>query len=128
MTDDRGMDMNEAAERIGISRRLLQDWLRGHPMDAQGEPFYSPFGRRKTFTDSDIDRIRAAAKRDLACRSLSASSEEVRRRTTPSAAPTSESTLKQLRALLTKSSPARSCATSSPPSNVVSISTAKRNR
>src|SRR5690242_1819861 len=40
--------MDAAAERLHKSRRWLQDWLRDHPVDSLGQPFYSPLGRTKT--------------------------------------------------------------------------------
>ena len=55
-------DMDQAAWRLHKSRRWLQDWLRDHPADQFGQPFYSPLGRTKTFDDADLVRIRAAAK------------------------------------------------------------------
>ena len=61
-------DMDQAADRLHKSRRWLQDWLRGHPADQFGQPFYSPMGRTKTFDDADLVRIRAAAKEDERCR------------------------------------------------------------
>src|SRR5262249_49425833 len=54
--------MDEAAARLHKSRRWLQDWLRDHPVDGRGEPFYSPLGRTKTFDDHDLERIRASAR------------------------------------------------------------------
>jgi hypothetical protein len=41
--------------------RFLQDWLSAHPQGADGRPFYAPMGRKKTFDDGDIARIRATA-------------------------------------------------------------------
>jgi DNA-binding NtrC family response regulator len=32
-------NMDGAAERLGVSRRTLQDWLKAHPVDGRGEPF-----------------------------------------------------------------------------------------
>jgi hypothetical protein len=46
--------MDEAAKRRSISRRTLQDWLKVHPLDGRGMPFYSPFGNRKTFDEGDL--------------------------------------------------------------------------
>ena len=57
-------NMDQAAERLAISRRTLQDWLRMNPADQHGNPFYSKNGSRKTFTEEDIDRIRGAAREE----------------------------------------------------------------
>jgi hypothetical protein len=53
--------MDQAAERLRISRRTLQDWLRMHPADQHGDPLHSKIGSRKIFNDEDIGRIRTAA-------------------------------------------------------------------
>jgi hypothetical protein len=60
--------LDRAAQRLHISRRTLQDWLRAHPADPAGQPFYSVIGRTKTFDDGDIARIRAAAREEERCR------------------------------------------------------------
>jgi hypothetical protein len=44
-------NMEEAAEWLHKSRRWLQDWLRDHPADSLGKPFYAQLGRTKVFTD-----------------------------------------------------------------------------
>jgi hypothetical protein len=69
-SDAMGMiyNMNEAAAQLRKSRRWLQGWLANHPVDQFGQPFYSPFGRTKTFDDSDLARIRKAAREDERCR------------------------------------------------------------
>jgi hypothetical protein len=46
-----------AAERLGVKRRWLQDWLRGHPHDKYGKAFYRLAGKTKLFTAGDLDRI-----------------------------------------------------------------------
>ncbi len=46
--------LDEAARQLRKSRRWLLDWLRSHPADSAGVPFYSPMGRTKTFDDADI--------------------------------------------------------------------------
>jgi hypothetical protein len=40
---DKPTSMDGAAGRLGISRRTLQDWLKAHPLDEQGEPYYCPW-------------------------------------------------------------------------------------
>jgi hypothetical protein len=113
--------MEEAAKELRKSRRWLQDWLRDHPTDAAGIPFYAPLGRTKTFSDTDLERIRATAREEERCRLNSSRPARAKRRITPSAAPTSESTLSELRVLLKKSSPAKFSRASSGQSNVVSM-------
>jgi len=54
------LTMDDTASRLHKSRRWLQDWLRNHPVDRNGEPFYTPLGRTKTFDERDIQRIRDA--------------------------------------------------------------------
>lgn len=56
--------MEEAAERLRISRRKLQDWLGDHPFDKQGRLFYSPMGVKKTFDEFDLYRIRLTAREE----------------------------------------------------------------
>src|SRR5262249_28152359 len=49
--------LTEAARRLGISRRWLQNFLRDEPVDKNGSPFYVLFGRRKRFNERDLERI-----------------------------------------------------------------------
>src|SRR5262245_2311555 len=60
--------MAEAARVLRKSRRWLQDWIRDHPTDRHAEPFYTPLGRTKLFTDNDIERIRDTLKEEERCR------------------------------------------------------------
>src|SRR5215813_3982884 len=64
-------NMEEAAERLHKSRRWLQDWLRFHPADSLGKPFYAQLGRTKVFTDESLSRLLAACMEDQRCRSSS---------------------------------------------------------
>ena len=50
-------DIKDAAERLGVSKWWLQKFLRQHPVDRAGVPFYVPFGNRKRFTERDLERI-----------------------------------------------------------------------
>jgi hypothetical protein len=59
-------NLDEAAKELRKSRRWLQDWLRDHPIDAAGTPFYAPLGRTKTFSETDLERIQPARKNDAA--------------------------------------------------------------
>jgi hypothetical protein len=47
----------DAAQRIGVSRQWLREFLRQHPVDKVGIPFYVPVGSRKRFTERDLERI-----------------------------------------------------------------------
>lgn len=60
--------LEEAAERLRKTARWLRDWLRHHPVDAAGVPFYSPMGRTKTFDEGDLARIRSAEREAERCR------------------------------------------------------------
>lgn len=46
-----------AAELKAPSPRWLAEWLRAHPRDNSGEPFYTPMGRDKVFRSDDIARM-----------------------------------------------------------------------
>jgi hypothetical protein len=50
-------NINDAAERLGVSRRWLREFLRKHPADKAGIPFYVPIGNRKRLTERDLERI-----------------------------------------------------------------------
>ena len=47
----------DAALRLGVSRQWLRKFLRKHPADEAGIPFYVPIGNRKRFTERDLERI-----------------------------------------------------------------------
>lgn len=51
------LTIHEAAEALRKSERWLHEWLRSHPADRHGRPFYARAGRTKIFTAADIDRI-----------------------------------------------------------------------
>ena len=96
--------INEAAAILRKGPRWLTSWLKAHPVDRHGEPFYHLAGRTKLFTDRDIDRIRE----NLPCPSPFDRRARQNRQATRYAAPTSESVLNEARALLTGSSHSRS--------------------
>lgn len=50
-------NIKDAAERLGVSRRWLREFLRDHPADKAGIPFYVPIGNRKRLTERDLERI-----------------------------------------------------------------------
>ena len=54
-------NIKDAAERLGVSKRWLREFLRQHPVDKVGVPFYVPFGNRKRFTEGDLERILEAS-------------------------------------------------------------------
>lgn len=62
------LTLDEAAQALRVSRRWLEYWLAAHPVDAAGSPFYVPMGRRKTFEQNDIARIRACIREEERCR------------------------------------------------------------
>jgi hypothetical protein len=73
-----------AAEKLGVTRRQLMEWLRRHPRDAAGRAFYGRMGRVKLFTEDDLARILAALREDRPC------SSSIRRGRGASGAPTSD--------------------------------------
>jgi len=92
--------IDEAAAVLRKGTRWLASWLKAHPVDRYGEPFYHLAGRTKLFTDRDIDRIRE----NLPCPLPSVRLGRLNHRTMRFAAPTSASLLNEAHALLTRSS------------------------
>jgi hypothetical protein len=84
----------QAAAELGGKPRWLNQWLRKHPADKAGEPYYTPVGRDKVFHPADIARIERALREGVTCHSSSGRRVPVKRRTTKSVAPTAVSTLK----------------------------------
>ena len=86
--------IDEVAAHFRVSRRKLQEHIRRFP-------YFRLFGRRKLFTETDIVRLYEA----LPCHSNSNHRVRVRRHTTASEAPTSESMLIEALALLNEKQP-----------------------
>jgi hypothetical protein len=103
----------EAAAALRKSKRWLLEWLRKHPADKLGEPYFTPVGRDKIFHQSDIARIEAALRGGIQCRSNSDRRAPARRRTMKSAEHTSESTWNAVADLLNDPSLKRSSKRSS---------------
>src|SRR5579863_8080980 len=51
------LTIEEAAERLHKGPRWLRNWLRKHPADAAGRPFYVAVGRTILLSPNDVDRI-----------------------------------------------------------------------
>src|SRR3569833_2758449 len=96
----RRLSLDEAAAELRKSRRWLQQWLRTHPRDKHGEPFYTPAGRDKLLHDTDIARIELALREGMTCRSNSGRRGQGKRRTMKSAGPIDGSAWKQAAELL----------------------------
>ena len=47
----------QVATAIHRSRRWLLDWLRAHPTDVHGKPFYGQLGKSRRFTGDDVVRL-----------------------------------------------------------------------
>ncbi len=112
--------LDRVAERMDVTRRWLLEWLRKHPCDQNGTPFYRSAGRIKLFTETDIARLEAALPRPEAPRCPSNSSRRAPAiRTGRSAAATSMSNdYIALRELLRSASPNRRSGSSSGTSKV----------
>ena len=67
----RALTLPEAADQLRKSKRWLLEWLRQHPLDGAGNPYYTPVGRDKIFHQTDIARIELTLRGDLLCRSAS---------------------------------------------------------
>jgi hypothetical protein len=67
-TPEDAYTLAEAAAKLRMSKRWLEQWLAKHPVDAAGNPFYVPMGRKKTFEPADIARIRESIRGEERCR------------------------------------------------------------
>lgn len=103
------LSLDQAAAELGKTPRWLREWLRAHPADKFGEPYYMPAGRDKLFHPSDVDRIDSALREELKCRLVSGRRVRVKRRTTKSEDPTSASQWKRLAELTNEPSLLKNC-------------------
>jgi hypothetical protein len=87
----RPLTLPEAADQLRKSKRWLLEWLRQHPLDKAGSPYFTPVGRDKIFHQADIARIELALREDLKCPSPSARRATAKRRISKSAGPISAS-------------------------------------
>lgn len=88
------LTLQEAAAELRKTSRWLAGWLRQHPADKAGEPYFTPAGRDKLFHPNDISRIELALREELKCRSVSGRRAKARRPILKSEAPISESAWK----------------------------------
>jgi hypothetical protein len=99
----RAFNLDTVAARLDVKRRFLAGWLRAHPWDDHGQPFYSRIaGKKKLFTENDIARIFAALPKPEPQPAPSIRSVFTTPRRGGSAAQTSESVLTELLERLTK--------------------------
>jgi hypothetical protein len=110
----RALDMDEAAEELRVSRRAFQDILKRHP-------FYYPNGRRKLFTEKDIEAIQRGLREEEQCRLSSSRQGQGKRRTITSGGRTSDTMWTKARELLSNQSRPDSSKASVKRSNVVSF-------
>jgi hypothetical protein len=94
------LTLPEAAAALRTSKRWLLEWLRKHPADKAGEPYFTPVGRDKLFHQNDIARIEFALREGVKCRSVSGRRAPVKRRILKSAEPTSDAEWKLAAELL----------------------------
>lgn len=88
------LTLNEAAAELRKTPRWLREWVRSHPRDKSGEPYYTPTGRDKLFHPADIARIEQTLREEVSCRSASDRRAPKKRRTSKFADPTLASQLK----------------------------------
>jgi hypothetical protein len=101
--------IGEAAAVLRKGPRWLASWLKAHPVDRHGEPFYHSAGRTKLFTDHDIDRIRLS----LPCLSPCVRHDRRNQQVTKFVAPISDTLLNEAHELLTEGSRSKSKSKSS---------------
>jgi hypothetical protein len=87
----RALFLDEAAAELRKTPRWLREWLRAHPVDQDGEPYFTPVGREKIFEQADVARIKLTLRETVRRRSRSGRRAPVKRRTLKSEEPISES-------------------------------------
>ena len=119
------LTLTEAARQLRRTPRRLRDFLRGHPLGLDGRPLFLQDGRDKLFSPADLARIqdviRYLTEQGLPCHSTSGRHAREKRRTTISAAHTSESVVRRALALAGVKSPKGSSTKSETRSNVVPL-------
>lgn len=85
------LTLDEAAAELRKSPRWLLEWVREHPRDNDGEPYFTPVGRDKIFHQADIARIERALREGIQCRSNSGRRAQAKRPISKSAARTLDS-------------------------------------
>jgi hypothetical protein len=88
------LNEDEAAAELHKTKRWLREWLRRHPQDATGEPYFTPVGRNKIFHQNDIRRIEQALRDEARCPSNSDRRGKVKRPTSKSEAHISDAELR----------------------------------
>src|SRR5438034_7018922 len=86
--------LEEAAKELRKTRRWLSECLRDHPVDSEGEPFFTPGGREKILRSTDITRIELSLRAELKCRASSGRRTPAKRRATKSVRHTSDAAWK----------------------------------
>ncbi len=103
------LSIEEAAAELHKTPRWLREWVRAHPRDKSGEPYYTPVGRDKLFHPSDIARIEVALREEVKCPLVSGRRVPAKRRILKSGGPTLESGLRQAAELTGDRSLLNSC-------------------
>jgi hypothetical protein len=109
--------MDEAATKLRISRRWLQDFIREHP-------YYRTAGRKKLFADEDIARLIEA----MPCPGNSLSHARTKRHTGTSGGRTSALLWTKAQELLTAPRPSASSRRGERKPNVVSLDEGRKRR
>ena len=100
MPNRQRLEIEQVANALHVTVRWLQEWLRAHPVDAMGEPYCTPVGRKRLFHPSDITRIEQSLRGEIKCRYTSGRRAPAKALPTKSVARTSESAWNEASALL----------------------------